>query len=168
MITRYKYSEERLVYASTELVWNLISNCNYFPKWMPHVISVEHLGNTILEKGSILWVESLNEKRKGQSLCYVSECKENDMMSFLSNQNESEVCFSFQIKAEENGLIKILMTVEIGLKWYWKILFRRSFVNSIKTYGWLQLNELDKAITEHRSQHSNIDVELRQQLGLDN
>ena len=168
MITRYKYSEERLVYASTELVWDLLSSCDYLTKWMPYVISVEHLGNTILGKGSILWVEWLNEERKGQSLCYVSECKENDIISFLSKQNETGICFSFQIRAEGNGLIKILMTAEIGVKWYRKFLFRRSFVNSIKTYGWLQLNELDKAITEHRSQHSNIDVELRQQLGLDN
>ncbi|MBD77801.1 MAG: hypothetical protein CL840_02515 [Crocinitomicaceae bacterium] len=155
MINYYTYSEERLVFASTALVWDLLSNCDYLSKWMPYIISVEHLGSTKLNKGSILWVESSHERDKKQSLCYISECTANEMISFLSYQNETKVCFRFQISAENIGLVKILMTVEIELKWYRHILFRRNFVNSIKDYGFTQLNELDIAITEHRSQHIN-------------
>ncbi len=152
MIRQYKYSEERLVYADIASVWDLLSNCNYLPNWMPYIIRVEHLGNTHLQKGSVLWVESLIDKKKNQSICYVSACEENREISFLSAQNGAEVCFSFKIKTEENGLIKILMIVEISLDWYRKILFRNSFIQSIKTSAWIQLNQLDKAITEYRSQ----------------
>ncbi len=155
MNTHYKYSEERVVYADADLVWNLLSNCNYLPKWMPYIIKVEHLGNTHLEKGSILWVESLHDKRKKQSLCYVSECKEKNMISFLSKQNGTEVCFSFQIRDADNGLIKIVMTIEINLAWYQNFIFRNKLIQSIRAQGWVQLNELDKVIMECRNQQNN-------------
>jgi len=146
----YEFIEDRLVFSNESEVWNLLTNCNYLSEWMPFVARVEHLGKDSLSKGCILWVESILNDKEEHSLCYITDIKSKQLISFLSKQNGIEVYYTFQIKPKKNGLLSIIMKVNIKVAWYKSLVVRKRSVLRIVSYGWKQLDALDDVITTRK------------------
>ncbi len=146
------YTEQRIVIAQVDLVWELLSNCSYLSKWMPFIVRVEHLGKDTLSNGSILWVETIVGDKENQSLCTVVDCLPGRRIAFYSEQEGIKVYYRFELEQKKHDMVSISMMTEIKMNGLKNRLFRKKIQQEFVSYGWMQLDALDKAITEYRTQ----------------
>lgn len=148
---KHSYSERRIVYASVELVWNLLANYKYLSRWIPLVTRLEHLGMKDIKIGSVLWVETLVGNKEKLFLCTISDYQIGRFISFQAENDGVKICYNFQVEKKENGLTGIFMTSEVQLGCYWSVLLKRKKVQKAISYGWKMLDALDMAITTFKS-----------------
>ena len=147
------YMEQRIVIAQVDLVWELLSNCSYLSKWMPFIARVEQLGKDTFSNGSILWVETIVGDKENQSLCTVVDCLPGRRIAFYSEQEGIKIYYRFELEQKRHNMVSISMMKDIKMNGLINRMFRKKIQQEFVSYGWMQLDALDNAITEHRTQN---------------